>query len=296
MLSNSVTAQKYIDLFKSDLAVSPSNTFDTVTAKTHLLEMNGDLTIPVMVNDRLAFLTGVAYENISVSFDPNRRSESVTGLSLKLGANYKYNSKWSGTYMLLPKISSDLKNISSRDFQLGGAVLMKYRKSDHLNYKFGLYANKELFGTFVVPMVGFYYLDPSEKFEAKVLLPLSVNLDYSISKRFSAGLNFKGQVRSYNLNRPSDKVADRYLVKSTNDACTYVRYGMKNGINFQLSVGHSVGRSYRVYNEKVKLGMPLFYFGDEREQLNADFSDGFLFKVGVSYRLNLSTKNKNSNK
>ncbi|MEX2484657.1 MAG: DUF6268 family outer membrane beta-barrel protein, partial [Brumimicrobium sp.] len=223
----------------------------------------------------------------SASFDSSRSRESVTGLTLKLGANIKYNSKWSGTYMLLPNISSDLKEISNRDFQFGGAVLMKYEKSDHFNYKFGMYANKELFGTFIVPIFGFYYQDPSEKFEAKVLLPLSVDLNYSMTKSFRVGLNFKGQVRSYNLNSASEPQDNQYLSKSTNDVSTYLQYGMKNGLNFQLSVGHSLGRSYRVYDEKVSLGVPLAYFGDNREQLNADFADGWLFKVGVFYRLKL---------
>jgi hypothetical protein len=281
------TAQEYIDIFKADYAITPLNTFDSTAATTRLQEINGDLTVPIKINDRFAFLTGITYENASASFDSSRRKESVTGLTLKLGANIKYSSKWSGTYMLLPKVSSDLERISKRDFQFGGAVLMKYEKSDHFNYKFGMYANKELFGTFIVPILGFYYLDPSEKFEAKVLLPLSVDLNYSITKSFRFGLNFKGQVRSYNLNTSLGTEADRYLAKSANDLYAYFQYGTKSGLNFQLGFGHSVARSYRVYDEQVSLGVPLGYFGDNRTQLNSDFSDGWLFKVAVFYRLKL---------
>ncbi|PHR47650.1 MAG: hypothetical protein COA32_06760 [Fluviicola sp.] len=283
-------AQEYIDIFKSDYTISLSNSFDSSATETHLQEMNGDLTLPIKVSDRFAFLTGITYENISASFDPNRRRESVTGLTLKLGANVKHNSKWSGTYMLLPKISSDLRKISNNDFQFGGAVLMKYSKLENFNYKFGVYANKELFGTFIVPILGFYYLDSSEKFEAKVLLPLSVDLNYSMTNSFQVGLNFKGQVRSYNLNSALGNEADRYLAKSTNDVYVYFQYGTQKGINFQLGFGRSVGRSYRVYDEKVSLGVPLAYFGDNREQLNAEFSDGWLVKASVFYRLQLEEK------
>jgi hypothetical protein len=290
VFSELVTAQNYIDIFKSDYSISPSNLFDSSATSNSLQEMNGDLTVPFKIKDRFAFLTGITYENISASFDPDRRQESLTGLTLKLGVNIKHNSKWSGTYMFLPKISSDLEKISNRDFQFGGAVLMKYAKSDHFNYKFGMYANSELFGTFIVPIFGFYYLDPSERFEAKVLLPLSVDLNYSMTKSFRFGLNFKGQVRSYNLNNPLGEEANHYLARSTNDVYAYIQYGMKSGINFQLGVGHSVGRSYRIYEEKVSLGVPLAYFGDNREQLNADFSDGWLFKASVFYRLKLGDK------
>ena len=213
--SHLVNAQEYIDIFKSDYSISPSNVFDSSGMETHLQEINGDLTVPIKVGERLAFLTGITYENISASFDPGRRRESLTGLTVKLGANIKYNSKWSGTYMFLPKVSSDLERLSNRDFQFGGAVLMKYTKTKHFNYKFGVYANKELFGTFIVPIVGFYYQSPSEKFEAKVLLPLSVDLNYSMSKRFKVGLNFKGQVRTYNLNNAIETETERYVSKST---------------------------------------------------------------------------------
>lgn len=292
--SGMATAQDYIDLVKFDYAITPVNTFDTTGATTTLHEINGNLTVPIVINDSFAFLTGITYENVSASFDPGRTEESMTGLTLKLGANVKHNSKWSGTYMLLPKISSDLKKISNRDFQLGGAVLMKYTKTDHFNYKFGVYGNSELFGPFIVPLFGFYYLNPSEKFEAKVLLPLSVDLNYSITKGVRFGLNFKGQVRSYHVNTPVGTEADRYLEKSAKDLYTYFQYGTKNGLNFQLGFGRSLGRSYHIYNEKVSLGLPLFSFGDNRTQLNTDFSDSWLFKVAVFYRLKLgkTTANK----
>ena len=286
VVSENTNAQEYIDLFKSDYTISPSNSFDSSTAQTNVQEINGDLTVPVKISDRFAFLTGITYENITASFEPGERSESVTGLTLKMGANLKHNSKWSGTYMFLPKVSSDLEQIGRRDFQYGGVVLMKYTKSKNFNYKFGMYANKELFGTFLVPIVGFYYKSPSDKFEAKVLLPLSVDLNYSMTNSFRVGLNFNGQVRSYNLNdsQPNDRNA--YLTKSTNEVMTYAQYSTKKGINFQLGVGHSIARSYRVFDEKVTMGMPLVYFGDDRRQRNTDFSDGWLIKASVFYRLN----------
>ena len=283
-------AQDYIDLAKFDYAMTPTNTFDTTDATTTLYEMNGDLTAPIVINDHFTYLTGIIYENISASFDPGRKEESVTGLTLKLGANVKHNSKWSGTYMLLPKISSDFKKIANRDFQLGGVVLMKYLKTDHLNYKFGVYANSELFGPFIVPLAGLYYLNSSEKFEANVLLPLSVDLNYSITKNARLGLNFKGQTRSYHLKTTTKSEADRYLVRSSQDLYTYFQYGTKNGLNVQLGIGRSLGRSYRIYNEKVSLGLPLINFGDNRTQLNTDFSDSWLFKVAIFYRLKLKTK------
>lgn len=280
-------SQNYIDLAKFSYAISPENTFATTNAKTTLREMNGDVTTPIVINDGSAFLTGIVYENFSASFNPGRIEESITSFTLKLGVNLKHNSKWSGSYMLLPKIASDLKNISNRDFQLGAAVLLKYTKTDNFNYKFGVYGSNELFGPFIVPLFGFYYLNPLEKLEIKALLPLSVDLNYSIIKEFRLGFNYSGQIRSYNLNTSVGSEENPYLVKSAKDAYLYLQYGKGNGLNFQLGLGRSVGRMYSIYNEKVAFGLPLVYFNDNRTQLNNSFSDGWLFKASLFYRFKI---------
>lgn len=281
--------QEYIDIFKSSYSISPNNTFEEEDASTDLHEVSSDLTLPIELNERIAAITGASFNYVQASFTPNQRSSFVSGMALKLGVNQKYNAKWSGMYLVMPKVASDLKRFSKDDLQLGGVALLKYKKSAHFNYKFGIYCNQEHFGTFMVPLFGFYYLSPTERFEAKVMLPLSVDLNYALSSHFKAGMNFKGQIRSYNLNDPILDQA-HYISQSTNELTAYIQYEMKNGLNFQAAVGHSVARSFRVYNEGVSFGMPLIYFGDDRQQLNTDFSDGMIFKASVFYRFHFDKK------
>ncbi|MGB0424387.1 MAG: hypothetical protein ACPGED_08690, partial [Flavobacteriales bacterium] len=116
---------------------------------------------------------------------------------------------------------------------------------------------------------------------------LSGDLSHSIGKSMRFGMSFRGQIRTYNVNTPFENESDRYLVRSAKDAYSYLQYELKNGVNLQLGFGRSVGRLYSVYSEKVPFALPLVYFDDEREQLNTEFSDGWLFKVGVFYRLKL---------
>ncbi|MDB3907272.1 DUF6268 family outer membrane beta-barrel protein [Crocinitomicaceae bacterium] len=280
-------AQQYVDLAKFDYTITPPNVFDSSTLSTPMQEINADVTVPIQFGENNAFLTGLTYENTQASFDRGRRTESVTGVTLKLGLKLQHNERWSGTYLMLPKVSSDFGPLTSRDFQLGGAVLMKYTKSERFNYKFGGYYNQELFGPFFVPIFGFYYLSENEKFEAKALLPLSVGLNYNFVGNFSVGLTYRGQIRSYDMTQSYGAEEERYLARSTNEAYAFVQYALSNGIHFQIHGGHSIGRNYRVYNEKVPFSMPLFYFNDDRTQLNTDFSDGWLLKVAAFYRLKL---------
>lgn len=285
--SSLAQAQNYIDLGKFSYGLTPQSNFEGNSDNTALQEVNGDLTIPIVIHDSLAFLTGINYETVTASFNPRRAQESFTGLTLKLGANVKHNAKWSGTYVFLPQISSDFKDISNRDFQFGGVILMKYVKSKHFNYRFGVYGNSDLFGPFFVPLFGFYYLSPSEKFETTILLPLALDANYAIDQNLRLGLNFKGQVKTFNVNTPLGTETDRYLTKSAKDLYLYFRYSMNRGLNLQVSVGRSLGRHYRMYNETISFGLPLVTFGDDRTQLNSDFSDSWLFKLGIFYRLNL---------
>jgi hypothetical protein len=282
-----LSAQEYLDLIKLDIATGTLSQFDTLNIETRLIETNADVTVPIVVNERFTILTGLTYEGTQGNFNPLRKTETLTGLTLKLGVNITHSEKWSGTYLVLPKLSSDLKVVNEKDAQFGAVALLKYAISSHLNYKFGVYANSELFGPFVVPMFGVYYLSPNDKIEAKILLPLAADLNYSFQKNMRVGLNFKGQIRSYNSNTPFQNETDRYITRSTNDLYSYFQYAIKNGINFQVGLGRSLGRSYRAYNEKVGFGLPLVYLNDKRAQLNHDFSDSWLLKLSMFYRIAL---------
>lgn len=276
--------QNYADLFKIDYTIGSQHTFDLGETSSGLREINADLTFPIINKQEFKLLSGFIYESTSAQFNPERIKENITGLTMKVGAKIDHNSKWSGTYLFLPKISSDFKNINTRDFQYGAVVLMSYQKSNNLTYRFGLYSNRELFGPFFVPIFGFYYLSPNKKFETKAVLPLSMDLNYGIFSNVRLGLNFRGQVRSYNLNTPFGNEAERYIHKSSQEIYSYFQYGLSNGIHFQFSLGRSIGRYFRIYEEKVSAAIPLVYFGDDRTQLNTDFSNGWLFKLAAFYR------------
>lgn len=283
--SLAVAGQNYIDLVKVDYALSPDNAFVDSVGATDLYEINADLTAPIVLNDRTALLTGVTFEHIRASFAPGRAQEQFSAIILKVGVNIKHSDSWSGTYIALPQISSDFIRLAARDYQLGGAVVMKHQASEHFAYKFGLYANSDRFGPFVVPMLGCYYLSPDERFEARILMPLNANVSWALNDNVRIGSSFKGQIKTFNVNTPVADEAERYLTKGARDIYAFFQYGLANGIHVQLAVGRTVGRTYRMFSEGVNWGMPLYYAGDDRIPLNTDFDDGWLFRAQFFYRL-----------
>lgn len=279
----STYSQEYIDLIKFHYSPTPKNSFVDTTGKAPLSEMGLDLTLPLKINDSLAIITGVFWENITTQLAPKTENITISTFNLRVGINKKHSEKWSGTYLLLPKISSDLKDVNKNHFQLGLLGLLKRSYSAKKSYSLGLYYNQELFGPFFVPLLGIYR--KTEKWEINFTLPIWADVNYSINNKISTGATFSAFVRSYYLGE-----YDSYLVKKNNELFGYVQYKLTKNILLQAKVGHSIGRSFRAYpeDEKVDVGVSAFRFGDDREQLNPDFKDGLVFNFRMIYRFDLS--------
>lgn len=282
-------SQNYIDILKVNAITTPYNTFETSTSETKINQMDADLTVPIKITDRSSVITGLIYENIQTRLFADEKMKRFGSITLKSGANKQFNDNWSGTMVLLPKIASDYISVGNKDFQLGAIVIMKYKKRDNLNYKFGLYYNSELFGPFFVPMAGMYYLSQDKKFETNIMLPLQADVNYKLLPFMNAGCNFNGQIRSYHLTDITPANHSTYVARSTNEFYAYLKFNVSESISIQTKAGQSVGRSYKVYdeNDKVSFGLPALFIGPKRQQLNSNFEDGLIFQVVLLYRYNL---------
>ncbi len=280
-------SQDYVDLAKFHWATSPNNTFDSIGGKTNVEEIGADILLPVKLNDAHIVLTGLYVEQIKTQFHPLAETSSLYTFNLKIGYNRIHSEKWSGTYMFLPKLSSDMEITSPKNMQFGGLLLMKYSKSKTQNYSFGAYYNNELFGPFVVPLLGMYYKSANEKFEVNATLPIWADINYKLINFISVGTNFSAFVRSYYLSENN-----AYVVKKTNELFGYLQFNITKNIVLQTKTGYSIGRSYRAYDEsnKVDFGFSAFRFGDNRTVLNPDFNDGLIFRIRLIYRYNLNKK------
>lgn len=287
-----IFSQNYVDILKVTGSTTSNNTFDTSASKTTINEVLADLTVPIKINEKASVITGIIYESIQTKLFSDDNVKSFGSTTLKLGINKVLTEKWSGTLVALPKIASDYKAISSKDFQLGAIGIMKYKKRDNLNFKLGLYYNTELFGPFFVPILGLYYLSPNKKFETNIMLPLQADANYKLFSFMTVGCNFNGQVRTYHLSDVTSSNHNSYVARSTNELFAYLKFNVTKNISLQTKVGQSFGRKYRVYNDndKVYYGAPLLFVGEHRKQINTDFSNGMIFQVVLSYRINLDKK------
>jgi hypothetical protein len=291
LYSFSSYAQNYVDILHSEYTATPQNTFDDSTATTDLQKININLTAPIPLKSGNTILIGIVYDRVSTAWYPNTNKTPVSSYILKVGMNVKHSEKWSATYLLLPKVASNFKEeLRKEDFQIGGLVLAKMKKSENLSYKFGAYINGDRFGPFLVPLFGFYY--QKDKLEMDVIVPSYAKINYSVTPKITAGLNWRATVKSYNvqggaITTPSTPF---YMHHLSNEIAAHVGFEPIKGVIIRGMAGVSLGRSFRVYenDDKIDFGLSLFRFGDDRVPLNTDFKNGLFYRAEIAYRYYLS--------
>lgn len=285
---NVSNAQDYIDLAQLQYDYSNPSQFDSSDKKTAISSFSFSFTVPIVISKKTTFITGGAIDKFWLKLAPSSSNTTLSSYLFKAGFNIKHSTKVSGTYLLLPKLASDFeKNIHSQDFQFGALGLLKFEKRDHLKYKLGLYYNPDRFGTFFVPLLGLYY--NTEKLEVDITLPVSANARYKLNKSWSLGGDFRAVVKSFNLHRAYFSTGNQYVHQSINTLSAYLACEFKSGIILKGQVGYTIGRSYRIYDnsDKIDFGISAFKFGDHRNQLNTDFSDGLVVRAELVYRFYL---------
>ena len=293
-LSTHVNAQNYVDLAKIWYANTPLNQFDSTDAETRVQEFGMDVNLPIVLKENYTFLTGFTFGSSSARVSSeNDDISSVYTVLLKLGMNINHTEKWTGTYLFMPKLSSDLKEIGRDDFQFGGLVLIDYKKREKFKYRFGLYYNSELFGPYFVPLFGLYYKSNNDKFEINATLPVWLDLNYRFAPWFRLGTNFSGLTRTFNINEPQFSENGEYLVKQSNEIFLYGQFEIHKSFIIQTKIGYSIGRRYSIYDVKdqVGFGLLLFRVDDDRDQLNSEFADGMIFRIRLIYRFFVSDDN-----
>lgn len=278
----SLSGQNYIEPVKLEYLVGGSPAFKDTTGNGSFNEFIADATIPIPLSDQINLITGFIFEDISTRVVSGADKISLNGYTLKLGLNKTFSDNWSANFILLPKLSSDMKEIGRKDFQVGAFILFKNDIALNKNFKYGLYTNTELFGPFFVPILGYY--KKTGKTEISLLLPINADINRSIHSNLSIGANFTGFVKSYHLNP-----TDQHLIKANNELSGYLKINMK-GINLKILSGTSIGRSLRIYDneDKVPLRISAINFGDDRTQLNNDFKDGWFLRVILFYRFKIN--------
>ena len=287
----SVNAQDYVDIFKLSLNNATLGNLDN-DYETSVNNLNMEVYYPKKLCEKTVLLTGFTVENTRLNFSEGAERTSLTMTRLNLGMKYQHSEKWSGTYVFLPKIASDFDNIGSNDFQFGGLAVLDYQYNETSKVKFGLYASSENHGSTITPLIGIWHRSKNNKFYINATLPIRMDANYALSKKFSVGADLLTSIKSYNL---SEANSDLYTQEESIRFAMYAALGlMENSIILRGKVGFDT-TDYGVYNSNEKVGAQVLTFPlstDKRNRLNSEFDSSLYIGFDAIYRFDLTKESK----
>lgn len=284
-------AQDYVDIVKISGNKTSLGNIDT-DFESDVTNLNAELYYPTRINEDLILLTGFTVENTSLELFSGADQGSLLMTRLNVGFKYQLSEKWSGTYVLLPKLASDFDNVSGKDFQFGGLALFDYQYTDSWKLKFGAYVSSENFGATITPIVGVWHRSKNEKFYLNATLPIRMDANYAITNGLSLGLDLLTSIKSYNL---SELNSDFYVQEESIRFAFYGAYGfMENSLILRGKVGFDT-TDYGLYGANDTIGAQVLTFavsGDDRNRLNSEFEGALFFGADLLYRFDLSKEKK----
>lgn len=283
-------SQEYLDLFSVNYGESVATAYENSSQTTTITSFDANLTLPIELNKKVALITGADFSSDNLQLFPDSIYNNLYLTRLKMGAVIIHSQHWSGTYILLPKLSSDYININRDDFYIGGLVILKYKKKKNLSYRFGIYASNEAFGLFVTPIIGLQYLSPNSRFEMNLFLPNDANLNYKIAEKTKIGFSYFARGQSFNLT--TDNTQSTYAVNNSLELCSYIQNNsLHKNVFFRLKIGYS-NNSFEVYpiDQKIDFAVAGFEFGDNRTQLNDKLSGSAFVRIQAIYRIDIPSK------
>lgn len=287
LLSN---AQEYVDLLNINYAKTENTSFRNSSDKSTISIFDSKLTLPVVLNEKTAIITGFDFSIKELQLFPNNEFSKLYYTRLKLGLSTQHSDHWTGTYVLLPILASDYKNINSQDIYMGGIAIWTYKKNKRFNYKFGLYTGYEAFGLYITPLVGIYYINPNSSFEISALMPGLLDMNFRVSNKIKLGIDYKGASETFKIHEKNIPIT--YTENRTLEFSSYIQ---NNSINKNLLLRLKLGfatNNFDVYavDDKIDLSITPIKIGDNRTKLNTNLNSSAFLKIEAVYRFNITPK------
>jgi len=273
-ISSASFSQPYLDIAKIVYSYSPLKGLNEKTSPLQANFSSINLNIPIeLKKGGDAIIINPFFENnegevSGIDFHV-RSAGSLFGF---LKRNIVENWNLLGGFIIRQnkEAGEDLKD----DWQYGGVLLSTFVRDQYLSLKFGIYYNKEFFGSYFMPLAGIDW-QINSKNNLFGVLPGSLMFEHKVNKRFFYGSAFRALTNSYRL-QTTDPSGKSYLRVDDNQLGIFGDVYLTKKIVLTGETGYTILRRYR--------------FGFKKENVNekTDFkNDNFYFRATLAYRLHL---------
>jgi len=280
-------SQSYIDVISASFGYSPNADFEGGQGQTDLQNADFSLLLPFPTKKGPVIISGLNFFLNRLQVAPaSPESISFYSLATRLGLQFDYGNNWTGTHLIIPRISTAMGN--SRDgFQWATLQLFRQQKSANSSISLGIYISEESYGLMLVPIIGGSLGGPEDPWEINLFLPARGDVNFRISEKLRGGLVFDGLGSTHDFENL--QFGEAYVQRIANDLQGYLQFRLHKSLLMAVRGGYSFFRSYRVYQAGDTAGVSIanFFFEDTRTPLNSSVTDGFLCSVRLVYRLHL---------
>jgi len=264
VLSSELLAQPYVDPFQVRYMYAFRSNNTPATPYTHLY---AGTDLPIRFKGGGLLLLSPYYEQWSIdSADTREIYPTVKSVAFPVGLILPiHDSKWTITVIPIVRTNGE-KLFGENTFQFGGPVLATYARKPDQKFRFGVYANAEFFGLFIIPLLGCDWRidDRNYLFGA---LPGRLTFEHQWTEKFYGGATFRAPTSSYRL-------ADGSFIRlDDNQISLYVDYYIAKHFCITIEPGFGVFR-------RIRTGV------DTKEYLTkVKWGDGSFVKLSAAYRI-----------
>lgn len=225
--------------------------------KFTLLQHTADVLIPIPTHGRFIIISGAFVNHYKFSATLNGEtleSRSYVRLTFKGGVSYQWaNDRHTTLAIALPTWAGDDRLMDRNAFQIGGLLVHSILINDRLTIKAGLYYNLEQFGNFFMPLAGVDWR-LNNGWYIFGLLPGTFNVYKKVNDWFAFSLSERAPNGSLlDILNSGDYVRfgrSPYVVFTVDAHFTPYHFqlmGIASDLTFSISVGHTVYRTYELY-------------------------------------------------
>jgi hypothetical protein len=259
--------QPYVDPFHIRYTSAFKSSSGSGTPFSHLY-IGPDF--PLKLRNNGFFVISPVYEQWNIdSASEKSYLPQVKSVALALSAVIPLDkAHWFLTVSAIPRINGEKLNLDN-SFQIGGVLLATYKKKETLKYKFGVYANREFFGLFIIPLAGIdWRID--ERNNLFGVLPGRLTFEHRLSSRFYTGGTFRAITNSYRL------ANGNYLRIDDNQLSSFLDCYITKHLVVTGEAGYGIMRELKTGKEYNK-----HYLKDLK------WAEGFFIKLAASYRIRI---------
>jgi len=272
ILSNpcKIAAQPFLDIVNVKYSNSPhAGLFNQNKNDLELQYFSLSTNLPVpFKNKKDALIFSPYFEKWWSQVNKNTRQDH-TGIALPVSFIKSITkTKWSIVLTAIARMNDSSIGKKST-VQIGGAFIAGYKRNEKLTWKLGVYVNNELFGVFVMPLLGIDW-KMNERNNLFGILPGNLTYEHRISKRFYYGANFRAITNSYGN-------TNGYWRMDENQLGVYLDTYLAKNFVLNMEAGHSVLR-------KIRTGVKDMW------RYDAKVNDNVYIKLAVAYRVRFSKR------